>query len=168
MDKVPMIIDEVTDKETLSKLQDYFKLNYKTYHYEKTFSRYLADSNSVPILKDFLYSNLEIVRDKFNNKKIIPTVALFSHYEGKAWLSKHKDRYIGTHILDFSLYQTEPWDIYIEGIPYSLNENQGLLFWNEEQWHWRDPITNPQAQIGNIFCHYAEPGHYRFKQKDLN
>lgn len=168
MDKTPRLINEVTDSENLLKLQNYFKENYKNYYYETKHGRYLSDSNADPVLKEFLYSNLELVRNKLNNDKILPTVAFFAHYEGKASLSKHKDSYGGTHTLDFALYQTEPWDIYIEGVPYTLKENQGLAFWGEEQFHWRHPITNPKAQVAVIFCHYAEPDHYRFKQEDLN
>lgn len=168
MDKQPKIINEVTDKETLLKLQNYFKSNYKSYYYEKKHGRYLTDSNAVPILKDFLYSNLELVKSTLENDKIVPIVAFFAHYEGDVRLTKHKDSFGGTHTLDMPVYQTEPWDLYIDGTPYTLKENQGVAFWGEDQYHWRGPLPNPESQhVAVIFCHYGEPDHYRLKQSDI-
>lgn len=165
MNKTPIVIDNLLEPQELLKLQNYFKENYKTYYFEKKHGRYLTDSNAVPLLKDFLYSNLDFVRKTLNNDKIIPTVAFFAHYQDDATLKKHKDSYGGTHTLDFVLYQTEPWDFYIDNTPYSLKENQAVAFWGEEQAHWRGPLPNPESQhVAVIFCHYAEPGHYRLRQ----
>jgi hypothetical protein len=168
MDKTPKIIDNLIKEDELLKLQTYFKANYKDFYFERTKGRYINDSMNLPILKDFLHSNLDIVRETLGNDKILPTLAFFAHYEGKAGITKHKDVYGGTHTLDVPIYQTEPWDLYIEDVPYSLKENQAVFFWGEEQFHWRKPLENPKAHVAAIFCHYAEPDHYRHKQKDLN
>lgn len=168
MAKIPQVIDKILKDDELLNLQEYFKSNYKNYYFEKKHARYLTDSNSVPILKDFLYSSLEIVRKALNNDKIVPTVGFFAHYEGDVVLQKHKDSYGGTHSLSMPLYQTEPWNLYIDDVPYLLEVNQGVAFWGQDQYHWRDPFLNPKSQhVAVIFCHYAEPGHFRLKQEDL-
>jgi hypothetical protein len=166
MDKTPIIVDKLLKDAELEKLQKYFKNTYKKYSFEKKCSRYITDSNNDEVLKQFLHSNLDIVRKIFNNNKLLPTIAFFSHYEGNGKLKKHKDGAGGTHTFDTCIYQTEPWDIYVEGMPYTLQENQSLAFYGEDQLHWREKFPNPESQhVAVIFCHYAEPDHWMFKHK---
>jgi hypothetical protein len=167
MDKTPKIIDNLIKEDEFLKLQTYFKANYKNYHWQNREGRYINDSMNLPILKDFLYSSLDIVRKTLGNDKILPTIGFFAHYETNAIVTKHKDSYGGTHTLDVPLYQTEPWDIYVENTPYTLKENQALFFWGEEQNHSRKRLEKPNAHVAVLLCHYAEPSHYRHQSQDL-
>jgi hypothetical protein len=108
MDKTPKVIDNLIKEDEFIKLQTYFKARYKDFHYQKREGRYFNDSMSLPILKDFLHSNLDIVRKTLGNDKILPTIGFFAHYESGSIVTKHKDVYGGTHTLDVPLYQTEP------------------------------------------------------------
>ena len=158
------MIDNLLKNEEFLSLQAYFKANYKNFFFEKRMGRYINDSDNLPILKDLLYSNLDVARKTFGNDKIIPTSAFFAHYEGDSKLDKHKDAFSGTHTIDIPIYQTEPWDLYIEDVPYCLKENQAIFFLGEELFHWRNPLKNSNAHFAAIFCHYAEPSHWRHKK----
>jgi len=165
MNKTPKIIDNLIKEDEFLKLQTYLKANYKDFHYVGIEGRYVNDSNNLPILKDFLNSTIDIVRKSFDNDKLVATDAFFGHYDGVSICKRHKDVYGGTHTLDVVIYQSEIWDIYVEGVPYSLKENQALLFWGGSQLHWRNKLENPNAHVAVIVCHYAEPGHWRHKQE---
>lgn len=166
MKNKPILIDQTLDTKRLEEIQNYFKSNYKNFSYESKRSRYIMDSDHDTVLKDFLYSNLDTVKNIFNNDNLLPTIAFFSHYEGNAKLNKHKDAAGGTHTFDTCIYQNKPWDLYVEGVPYTLQENQSLAFYGEEQMHWREEFPDPINQyVAVIFCHYAEPDHWWFKNR---
>jgi hypothetical protein len=76
-------------------------------------------------------------------------------------LEKHKDVAACTYSLDLCVYQITPWDLYVEGVPYTLQENQALLYYGEAQRHWREDFPNPKNNIVcNVFFFYVEPNHW--------
>jgi hypothetical protein len=61
------------------------------------------------------------------------------------------------------VYATQDWDLYVEGVPYALKENDALLYYGEKQEHWREPLVNPDNNIVcNVFFFYVEPEHWFF------
>jgi hypothetical protein len=107
-----------------------------------------------------------LARAIFNSKTLLMSYSLFCHYEGEqANLFKHKDSNACTYTLDMCLYQTEPWDLYVEDKAYRLYPNEGLAFLGEEQEHWREAYPNPDIQkVGMVFFHFVEPDHWFFQE----
>ena len=160
--KDPVILDSVFDSQTFISLkQRLVDLVKPKDGFDPSFGRYLFTDEDIEKHSQIL---LPKAREVFNSQTLLPTYALFSHYEGKdANLFKHRDNNACTYTIDMCLYQTEPWDLYVEGNSYTLQENQALAYYGEDQEHWRENFPNPQSQqVAMIFFHYAEPEHWFF------
>jgi hypothetical protein len=163
--KSPQIIENIFSKEDYDSLRSLF-LNPKIFEYQAGFSRYVTGDNSILALKEFANKLVPIAREVFNSTSLMPTYTLFSHYEGidpEPSLYKHKDDNACTYTIDMCLYQTEPWDLYVEDAAYTLFENQALAYYGNDQMHWREKFPNPgNQQVAMIFFHFAEPDHWFF------
>jgi hypothetical protein len=161
----PKVISKVFSEEDYSSLTSLFK-NPKSLEYQNGFSRYVVADNSLPDLKIFADKLISLARETFNSKELLPTYTLFSHYEGEdpaPSLYKHKDDNACTYTIDMCLYQTEPWDLYVENKAYTLYPNQALAYYGNDQMHWRERFPNPGKQhVAMIFFHFAEPDHWFF------
>jgi hypothetical protein len=61
------------------------------------------------------------------------------------------------------VYQTEPWDLWVENKKYTLYPNQALAYYGNDQLHWREKFPNPGLQhVAMTFFHFAEPDHWYF------
>jgi hypothetical protein len=162
--------DPVLVSDVLNSL-DYKKLllqveNPKRFEYSHGFSRYCASDNGLPVLKEIFYNLTSTARKTFNSDTLLPTYALFAHYEGQdpePSLYKHKDDNACTYTLDMCVYQNEPWDLWVEGQNYTLYPNQALAYYGNDQLHWREKFPNPETNyVAMIFFHFAEPDHWYF------
>lgn len=159
----PKIIKNVLKKETFKSFADFMKSSYKTFSYDPRFGRYCTGDGYSEQFKTIFEDTVDVAKKAFNSETLMPTYALFAHYEGKASLYKHKDDNACTYTLDLCLYQSEPWDLYVEDTPYTLFPNQALAYYGNEQMHWREDFPNPETQnVAMIFFHYAEPDHWYF------
>lgn len=159
--------------DNLLNLEDYKRLinslsNPKSFQFYPKNSRYCVSDSNLRILAELKNKLVETARKTFNSKTLIPTYALFAHYEGKdpsPNLSKHKDDNACTYTLDMCVYQNEPWDIFVEDKAYTLHENQALAYYGNDQYHWREDFPNPDTNtVGMIFFHFAEPDHWYFTE----
>lgn len=120
----------------------------------------------MPILKEYAEKLTESARSIFESKSLLPTYTLFSHYEATdeiPSLYRHKDDNACTYTIDLCLYQTEPWDLWVDGVAYTLNENQALAYYGNDQLHWREEFPNlKNQQVAMVFFHFAEPDHWWF------
>lgn len=161
----PKLVDSLFSQEEYNELVRLFP-NPTDLEYQNGFSRYVAADNSIPKLQEFAEKLVPIARDIFCSKDLLPTYTLFSHYEGKdpaPSLYKHKDDNACTYTLDMCLYQTEPWDLYVEEQSYTLLPNQALAYYGNDQMHWREDFPNPgQQHVAMVFFHFAEPEHWFF------
>lgn len=156
----PKIIKNFFNEEQRDLIKnELFPLDKKNHIYDKSFGRYYS---SPEILKQNIDYILNYARNIFNSNTLVPSYFLFAHYEGEeASLFKHVDDNACTYTIDYCLYQSEPWDIFIEGKPYTLNENDAVCFYGEEQTHWREKFPNPTSQyVGMVFFHFVEPEHW--------
>lgn len=159
----PKIVNSLLDDKTLIDLQDNFKQIYKEFPYDPGFGRYSASDSQFTWFKEVFQSTVATARKEFNSETLLPTYALFAHYEGFSSLYKHKDDNACTYTLDLCVYQNQPWDLYVEDKSYLLEPNQALAYYGNDQEHWREKIPNPDSQyVGMIFFHYAEPDHWFF------
>ncbi len=163
--KAPTVIKDTFSPEDFLDLSRLFD-NYKSFEFQHGFSRYVAADNFITELKHYANLLVDKAREVFNSETLLPTYTLFSHYEGKdpaPSLYKHKDDNACTYTIDLCLYQTEPWDLWVDGIPYTLYPNNSLAYYGNDQLHWREDFPNPGRQkVAMIFFHFAEPDHWWF------
>lgn len=159
----PQIVNNIFPAEYLNEMQLFFKDNYKTFQHDGGFSRYVIGHQDIPSFDKYIEYVLPIARKVFNSDTLLHTYSLFAHYEGQASLYKHKDDNACTYTLDTCIYQNEPWDIYVEDKSYTLEPNDSLAFYGNDQMHWRESFPNPDSQhVAMLFFHFAEPDHWYF------
>jgi hypothetical protein len=158
--KTPLIINNLLSQEEFKELQDYVKgLDKSTLDHSAEFSRYEFGGSKI---LDSLHKKLmPVAIDFFESQTLVPSFNFGSWYYGQASLEKHRDVAPCTYSIDLCVYQTSPWDLYVEGIPYSLQENDALLYYGEGQKHWREDFPNKQdTVVCNVFFFYVEPDHW--------
>ncbi len=160
----PKIVSNLFNEEDFIKIKNYFKFNeYLKNIGHDEFGRKLIGGHTESILVDYSNKILPMVRKEFGNDLIKPTYSLFAEYSDKVIsLYKHKDANACTYTVDLVLYQTNPWGIWVEDEEYILEENEALLFFGEDQLHWRETIEDNKDIIGVVFFHYANPDHWFF------
>lgn len=158
----PLVIDKLFDDQSFIKLKNYLYNKEKSpISYSKDFGRYAFYDN---MIDEYATNITEFARKTFNSKTLIPSYSLFAHYEGsEAKLWKHVDDNACTYTIDMCVYQSEPWDLWVEGKSYRLQENQALAYYGNDQEHWREEFPNKESQhVAMIFFHFAEPDHWYF------
>jgi hypothetical protein len=117
------------------------------------------DSFDDKILKDALNMLTEKAKKMFNSDTLIPTYAVFSEYSGKqAMLNSHKDVGPCTYTIDMALYYNEPWPLIVEGEYYTFLENEAVVFYANDQLHWKPAFPSPETnKVAIILFHFAEP-----------
>ena len=162
--KNPLIINNLLSQEEFKKLQEYVKnLDKSTLGHSDDFNRYeFSGSDPLNLLHKDL---LPIAKDFFESKTLVPSFNFGSWYYGNASLEKHKDVAPCTYTIDLCVYQTTPWDLYVEGVPYTLQENESLLFYGEDQRHWRESFpSGDDVIVCNVLFFYVEPDHWFFTE----
>jgi hypothetical protein len=155
----PKIIHNVLEPEYLKEIQAHYKSTYKTLFYDEQLGRYTSNEDKI---KDNLLEHLTTLARQELSPNAVPSYSMFAHYEGeKANLFKHKDNNACTYTIDLCVYQTEPWDLYVDDKSYTLQPNDALLYYGNDQEHWREQFPNPATQqVGMMFLHYVEPTHW--------
>jgi hypothetical protein len=161
----PKIIKNILNDNDYNELLNSIK-NPKSFSYCVGFSRYTIDDRNMEILNKLMHQLIPVARKSFNSESLIPTYALFAHYEGQnppPSLYRHKDDNACTYTVDMCVYQKEPWDLWVDNKPYTLYPNEALAYYGNDQEHWREKFPNPQTNhVAMIFFHYAEPNHWWF------
>lgn len=157
----PIIIDKPFDEETRGRLLADCDRLWRRQHceYDNEFSRMISNDQRLWL---YLERLLPIARETFKDQSILPSYACWSiYYEPTSSLSRHKDGNACTFTLDYCVRQYEPWDLYVEGNAYTLQEDQALAFMGEDQEHWR-PGFKPGNVVEMIFFHFVRPDHWYF------
>jgi hypothetical protein len=106
---------------------------------------------------------IDFARKTFNSETLMPTYAMVCLYKDEANLEMHKDFYCSRYVLDFCLYQKYPWDFYVEGEKFTMEDNDIVSFYGEEQEHGRKDFPNSDENIVcNVLFFYAEPEDWFF------
>lgn len=158
----PKIIENVFSYDEYIKLKHYLFDKPKIQeHYSQGFGRYSFETE---LINEYANKLIPLARKHFNSQTLMPSYSLFAHYEGaEASLYKHKDDNACTYTIDYCVYQTEPWDLYVDGNPYTLQENQALAYYGNEQLHWREDFPNKESgHVAMIFFHFVESDHWWF------
>jgi len=161
--KDPQIVENLLDDETFNNFKSSMQSSYKSFSHDPGFGRYCVGDGFSEEFRSIFHGTLEKAREAFDSPTLLPTYALFAHYEGNASLYKHKDDNACTYTLDMCLYQNEPWALYVDKAAYTLQPNQALAYYGNDQYHWRESFPNPETQhVAMVFFHYAEPDHWWF------
>lgn len=158
--QAPKIIKNVFSDEDFSRLSTtLFDHEKRDSDYDKLFGRY---SFQHPIIDEFLKKLVPLAKEIFGSENIVPSYAMYAHYAGEnANLYKHKDDNACTYTIDICLYQSEPWDLWVDGVSYTTNENEAVVFYGNDQLHWREKFPNPDnGYCGVIFFHFVEHDHW--------
>jgi hypothetical protein len=156
----PQILKNLFSKEDFNTLKSYLYNKPKLLeNFDQSFGRYTFNDL---FIKSYLEKLVPVARKVFNSETLMPSYSLFAHYEGEhASLFTHVDDNACTYTIDMCVYQTEPWDLYVDGKSYTLYENQALAYYGNEQMHGRDNFPNPESQhVAMIFFHFVEPDHW--------
>jgi hypothetical protein len=161
--KEPVIIKNVFSTEEHNELKNIMKNWQLGSNWDSTLGRHLVNS---PVIDNYAEKLIPLAKKMFNSENIKTSYSLFAHYEGPgANLFRHVDDNACTYTIDLCLYQTEPWAIGInhnnEDKEYILQENEAVLYYGNDQEHWRPKFPNPESQnVGMIFFHFVEPDHW--------
>jgi hypothetical protein len=164
--KSPAIKNNLFDKdffnEIVSTIND---LPIESFDYDRGFGRFLLKSGAAnDLVNRMLNNSLEVAREVFGSKTLLPTYGLFSRYKGyRSNLVRHYDTNACTYTLDVCISSKVDWPIFVENVPYSLAPNDALCFYGEDQLHWREEFPEKDNNIVEMaFLHYAEPNHWFF------
>lgn len=158
--KDPMFIDQVFSKDDYNTLhKNLFELEKRKEWYDEGFGRYHYSSQ---LISDYAEKLVPMARELFESPSLVTSYSLFSHYEGQnANLFKHKDDNACTYTIDMCVYQNQPWDLWVNNKSYTLEPNQALAYYGNEQEHWREKFPNPESQhVAMVFFHFVEPDHW--------
>lgn len=156
----PQIIKNIFSKSEFNELKLYLLNKPKLEQdFDIKFGRYTFRDTKID---EYANNLIPLARKMFNSETLLPSYALFSHYEGEhANLFTHVDNNACTYTIDMCIYQTEPWDLNVDGKTYTLYENQALAYYGNDQMHGRDVFPNPESQyVAMIFFHFVEPDHW--------
>ena len=162
----PLIIRNFLSEEDFKQLQDYVKgLDKSTLGHSDQFNRY--EFGSSEILNSLHQKFIPIAKHFFDSETLVPSFNFGSWYYGQASLEKHRDVAPCTYSIDLCVYQTTPWDLYVEDVPYTLQENEALLYYGEGQKHWREDFPDGEDNVVcNVFFFYVEPDHWSITEPE--
>lgn len=164
--KNPTIFKNFLPKEEFLKLQEYVKnLEKKHLGFSKEFNRYEFGGDF--LLNEIHEKLIDTAKTFFESDTLKPSFNFGAWYFNNASLEKHKDVSPCTYSIDLCVYQKTPWPLYIDGIPYILEENDAVLYYGESQIHWREEFPDPENNVVcNLFFFYAEPDHWFFTEPE--
>lgn len=86
------------------------------------------------------------------------TYVEYNNKWGVPRLGPHKDQTGLPFTINCQLKSNVSWDLYVEGIPYSLEDNSALLLNVRDQDHWRpEKKFNDDEFIRMLFFHFEDP-----------
>lgn len=104
-----------------------------------------------------------LAKEIFKSNTLKSTYSLYCKYFGNASMEMHKDDNACTYTIDLCVKQDEPWALWVEDLPYVLEENEALCYLGNDQMHGRKPKNlGERNTVEMIFFHYAEPDHWWF------
>ena len=124
------------------------------------FGRKTITSAEEPLIHTLHTKLLERARQLFDSSTLLPSYSLFVDYsKDEISLFKHRDNNACTYTIDYCLYANEPWGLWIEDEEFISKENNAVMFYGEDQEHWRE-TKNGENKVGMLFFHYVEPDHW--------
>lgn len=139
------------------------------FNYDTGFGRVTHHSNGSDKSEIFFDSHQKLVpvaREIFNNPNIEASYCIYSVYKGyRACLDSHIDDNACTYTIDLCVSYDDPWPIFIEGKQIDVNPNEAIVYYGEDQYHWRPKFPNPKTnEVAMIFYHFVDKSHWFFTE----
>jgi len=101
------------------------------------------------LLTPVIYSRLKV--------SVKPSYNFLSCYGVGGNVPKHKDRPQCKYTLDYMVDQSEglKWELFVEGNPVLLEENDCVIYSGTDMLHWRNPLPDGH-HASLIFFHYVD------------
>lgn len=104
----------------------------------------------------------KIVQEKFGKDWILNAYQFARYSTSYGYIPKlypHYDDAFEDHklTLDVQIKGTRPWAIVVEGTPYTLKDNEALVFSGTDQIHWREDLKLDNTDYFDmVFCHFSK------------
>ena len=103
-------------------------------------------------------------------KKLYPTYSFTRFYYKDSVLNRHRDRPSCEYSMTLCIESDpEPWPIFVDGVPTSLNPGDLVVYRGCDAWHWREPYKGNRTI--QMFLHYVDANgpysQFRFDRRDL-
>jgi hypothetical protein len=86
------------------------------------------------------------------------TYVEYNNSYGMPKLGPHKDETSFSLTINCQLESNTEWDLYVEGIPYKLEDNSALIMNVRDQDHWRPEKSFKEGEfIRMLFFHFNDP-----------
>lgn len=133
--------------------------------FDSNFGRLTYHSDFAPdgcLMVESHHKLTPLARKLFNNETIEPSYCIFAVYKGyKARLYEHVDDNACRYTIDLSVYHEKPWPLFVEGEEFIAEPNQSVVYYGEDQYHWRPRFTDPKNnEVGVIFYHFVDENHW--------
>ena len=159
----PFLLKDVFSEQEFSNIKNkiQFEKDNNILEYVKFLGRFSVIRN------DFLEQEhntlLKKAREIFS-PTVLPTYSVYGLYKGfRANLPRHVDDNACTYTIDLCMSYKTPWSIFVEDQEFYPEPNQGVCYYGEDQYHWRNDFTDPaHNEVEMIFFHFAEPEHWYF------
>ena len=160
----PIVVKGLLDPKKFDNLRTQIQLMEKNERsFANQFSRH--EFSNTTFMTELHEELLPKAKEVFKSDTLVPSYNFGAWYFKNASLFKHRDINPCTYSIDLCVYQKTPWDLYVEGTPYTLMENDAIFYWGEEQQHWREEFPDPENNIVcNVLFFYVEPDHWWFTE----
>jgi len=154
-------------KQALSKELCYFLTHYLLRNsQENCLQLQKEDTQVIGSLAIESHSNLldtvnEIVWPKVEERvgeKLIPTYSYSRLYQNENQLHIHRDRPSCEVSVTIQLGRSHnySWPIFVDDTRYDLNEGDGVVYFGNKSYHWRNICEGPDGYYsGQVFLHYV-------------
>lgn len=122
------------------------------------------DVVDTPELRMFHEKIWNHAKKEFNSESLLPSWSYISIYHKKQKPPLIHDSAC-TYAITLPIYQLEPWDLMVGGVPVTLVENQAIFYMGNEKALERFEFPNPEENIvveANFF--FVEPDHWWFTE----
>lgn len=163
------VYEGVFDVSYFNSLKDYLlnlrNNNRPLFIYDEGFGRLTYHTqNSGPdcMLRESLEKLVPLAKELFLDDTIEASYAIFSTYRGyKARLFEHVDDNACTYTIDVSIDHKDAWPLFVEGKEFTVDPNDAIIYYGEDQYHWRPDFPNPKTnEVSVIFYHFVPGNHW--------
>jgi hypothetical protein len=122
------------------------------------------DVVDTPELRMFHEKVWEKAKKEFNSETLLPSWSCISIYHRKQKPPQIYDSAC-TYAITLPIYQIEPWELMVEGVPVSLVENQAIFYMGNEAALERFEFPNPENNfVVEASFFFVEPDHWWFTE----
>lgn len=166
------VYKNVFQDDYFNELKDYL-LNLKNNHrrmfnFDENFGRLTYHTDFAPpdcMFRESLFNLVPLAKEIFKDDTLEASYGIFSAYKGyKARLYEHIDDNACTYTIDLGVQHIDSWPLVVEGKEFTVEPNDAIIYYGEDQYHWRPVFPNPKTnEVCVIFYHFVGADHWSRK-----